>query len=134
MSANTFTTVLQKNYGELLDYQQEREKSRRANTCILFTFGMEHFEMVYGHLENLGLFKLGRALLLKCCGDESSKLCQAIVDPVPSPLLDYPTPLLSTDAGPCVRARRCHTAAMHNHNRIKRDEHRFTHHCYIILT
>ena len=50
---------------------------------------------VDGHLENLGLLQLGRALLLEGGRHEPPQLTQGVVDLIAAPLLDHAAPLLA---------------------------------------
>ena len=59
-----------------------------------YTFGVEHFEMIHSELKDLGLLQLGGALLLEGGRDETPQLREAVIDPVPPPLLDDPAPPL----------------------------------------
>lgn len=53
----------------------------------LFTFRVDHLQMVDGHLQNFGFFELSRSLLLEGAGDEPLEFGERRVYPVPPFLL-----------------------------------------------
>lgn len=52
------------------------------------TLGVQHLEVVDGHLQDLRLLQLGGSLLLEGGGHEAPQLRQRVVDAVTAPLLD----------------------------------------------
>lgn len=56
--------------------------------------GMEHFQVVYRHLQDLGFLQLGGALLLKGSGDQAPQFRKAAVNAVPAPFLYDPSAFL----------------------------------------
>lgn len=58
------------------------------------TRGMEHLQVIHGHLQNLSFLQLRGALFLKGSGDQSSQFRQAAVDAVSAPFLYDPSALL----------------------------------------
>lgn len=102
-----------------------RGRGRVASALPLprLTFGVQHLEVVHGHLQDLGLFQLGGALLLEGGGHEPPQLGERRVDAVPAPLLDHPAPLLAGQQLAAVRlvaVRRApadRTSTLHQHPR-----------------
>jgi hypothetical protein len=60
------------------------------------TFGVQHLEVVHGHLQDLCLLELGRALLLEGCGHQASQFCETRVDAIPTSFLNDAPSFLAT--------------------------------------
>lgn len=58
------------------------------------TRGMEHLQVIHGHLQDLGFLQFGGALLLKRSGHQASQFRKAAVDTVPAPFLYDPSAFL----------------------------------------
>lgn len=58
------------------------------------TSGVEHFQVIYRHLQDLSFLQLGGALLLKGSGDQAPQFRKAAVDAVSAPFLYDPSAFL----------------------------------------
>lgn len=58
------------------------------------TSRVEHFQVIYRHLQDLGFLQLGGALLLEGGGDQAPQFRKAAVDAVSTPLLYDPSAFL----------------------------------------
>lgn len=72
----------------------------------MLTFSVQHFKMVHGELQYLGLLQLGAALLLAGRGHQSLEFSERGVDPVATLLLDHSSPTLASHQLAGVPARR----------------------------